>query len=179
MTVLPSRALSSVGVPSAMTRPSSTTAMRSARRSASSRYCVVSSTVAPSPTSSPIISHRSAALGVEPGGRLVEEQHRRSVHQGGGQVEAPAHAARVGARGRSRGVGQVEPLEQLVGRGVISAWGRWASLPIRRRFSRPGQVVVDGGVLAGQADRGARLRLADTSMPEHLGAAAVGRAGWS
>ena len=44
----PVRAFSSAGVPSATTRPWSMTAIWSASSSASSRYCVVSSTVTPS-----------------------------------------------------------------------------------------------------------------------------------
>ena len=43
-----------------------------------------------------------AAARVEAGGRLVEEQHRRAVHERGGEVEAAAHAARVGAHERGR-----------------------------------------------------------------------------
>jgi hypothetical protein len=58
----PTRSFSSSGVPSAMTRPWSITAIRSASRSASSRYCVVSSTVRPSPTSSSIVVHTSRRL---------------------------------------------------------------------------------------------------------------------
>ena len=49
--------LSSSGVPSATLRPRSMTAIRSASWSASSRYCVVSSTVQPSATSSRMVSH--------------------------------------------------------------------------------------------------------------------------
>ena len=52
----PTDALSSPRVPSAMTRPWSMMARRSASWSASSRYCVVSSTVAPSPTSTRTMS---------------------------------------------------------------------------------------------------------------------------
>ena len=58
-----------------------------------------------------------AALGVEAGGGLVEEEHRGPGHQGGGQVEAAAHAARVGLERAVAGVGQVELLEQLGGPG--------------------------------------------------------------
>ena len=99
----PTRALSSSAVPSAITMPWSMTAMRSASRSASSRYCVVSSTVVPSATSSSIVSHSvDAAARVEPGGRLVEEQHRRARDERGGEVEPAAHAARVGLGRRGR-----------------------------------------------------------------------------
>ena len=77
---------------------------------------MVSSTVVPSATSSSITPHRSLRLlRVEAGGRLVEEQHRRAVDERGGEVEPPAHAARVGADGPVGGVGELEALEQLVG----------------------------------------------------------------
>ena len=57
--------------------------------------------------------HALPAGGVEPGGRLVEKQHRRAHHQAGGQVEAPAHAARVALDHAVGGVGELEQLEQL------------------------------------------------------------------
>ena len=53
----PTDALSSPGVPSAITRPWSITAIRVASWSASSRYCVHSSTVVPWPTSARMMSH--------------------------------------------------------------------------------------------------------------------------
>ena len=128
----PTRSLSSSGVPSAMTRPRSMTAMRSARRSASSRYCVVSSTVVPSATSSSIVAHSSRRLR---GSRPVVGSSRKST---GGlatsaarQVEPPAHAARVGLDGAIGGVDEVEALEQLAARG---AWPRRGA---RRRGARP------------------------------------------
>ena len=92
----PTCALSSAAVPVAIARPWSMTTIRSASSSASSRYWVVSSSVAPSATSSRITPHiRTRLVGSRPGGRLVEEQHRRPGHEAGGQVEPPAHAARV------------------------------------------------------------------------------------
>ena len=36
---------------------------------------------------------RHPAVWVEPGGRFVQEEDGRAVHQGGGQVEAAAHAS--------------------------------------------------------------------------------------
>ena len=54
---LPTDVLSSSGVPSATLTPRSMTAIRSASWSASSRYCVVSSTVQPSATSERMVSH--------------------------------------------------------------------------------------------------------------------------
>ncbi len=53
----PVLALSSAGVPAATTRPWSITAIWLASSSASSRYCVVSSTVAPAATTPRMVSH--------------------------------------------------------------------------------------------------------------------------
>ena len=113
-TVLPSCAFSAAGVSFAITRPPSTTAMRSASRSASSRYCVVSSTVVPSLTSSRIMSHSSLRLVRS---RPVVGSSRNStgglVHQRGRDVQATAHAARVGPQRPVGGVGELEPIQQL------------------------------------------------------------------
>ena len=137
--VEPIRDFSSVAVPSAMTRPWSMTTMLSASRSASSRYCVVSSTVVPSATSSSMtLPEAEARRRVEPGRRLVEEQDRRPVHERGREVEPAAHAARVGLERPVGGVGQAEALEQLgrpVLRQPLRAGG--SARPTRRRFSRP------------------------------------------
>ncbi len=76
----------------------------------------MSSTVVPPSTSSSItLPQLVATLRVETGGGLVEEQHRRPVHQRGGEVEAAAHAAGVRAGDAVGGVREREPLEQLVG----------------------------------------------------------------
>ena len=85
----PISALSAAGVPSATIWPWSMIPTRSASTSASSRYCVVRKTVTPSSRARRATSSHSAraALRVEPGGRLVEEQDR-------------AAGARARARGR-------------------------------------------------------------------------------
>ena len=76
---------------------------RSASWSASSRYWVVRKTVVPSScrrrTSSQSVIARD---GVQPGRGLVEEQHLGLVDQRHGEVEAAAHAARVGAHAAVR-----------------------------------------------------------------------------
>ena len=93
----PTRSLSSSEVPSAITLPWSITTIRSASRSASSRYWVVSSTVVPAAVRASIVSHiADPAARVEAGGRLVEEQHRRAGHERGGRGPA------AGACRRSR-----------------------------------------------------------------------------
>ena len=82
----PARLLELGGVPSAMTLPWSTTTIRSASSSASSRYCVVSRTVTPSPISSRMACHtRWRLVGSSPvvgssknktGGRVISEAAR-------------------------------------------------------------------------------------------------------
>ena len=135
------RRLSSAAVPSATTRPPSMTAMRSASRSASSRYWVVRKTVTPSATQlarSPPTSPGAAAR-VEARRRLVEEEHRRAATRLSGEVEPPAHPARVGRRpaarrrrrGRSAAAGRARSAP-----GVARATGP-ASRPIMSRFSSP------------------------------------------
>ena len=118
---------------------------RSASRSASSRYCVVSSTVGAVGDQG---AHQRATCRrgrrVQPGGRLVQEQHPRPADQAGREVQPAAHAARVGLDRPSAGLGQVEALQQLAGRrrasgGQLPAAGRSApgspgrSAPRRRR----------------------------------------------
>ena len=79
------------GVPSATIRPWSMIPTRSASTSASSRYCVVRKTVTPSSRASraDLLPERGAALRVEAGRRLVEEQDRRRR----GSATAPGRAA--------------------------------------------------------------------------------------
>ena len=89
--------------------------------------------------------------GVEPGRRLVEEDDRRVPDQAHRDVQAAAHAARVGChlpRGR---VGQRETREQVIGdlARVLPRCRSWAT---STRFSRAGEDFVDGGELSGEAD---------------------------
>jgi hypothetical protein len=57
------------------------------------------------------LPHAAAAARVQPGGRLVEEDHPRGADQGHREVQPPAHAAGIG-RGRFPGrVDQVDLVE--------------------------------------------------------------------
>ena len=162
-------------MPSAITVPWSITTIWSASRSASSRYCVVSSTVVPAATRPSIVSHRPSRLrGSRPGRRLVEEQHRRAEHERRGEVEPAAHAARVGLRGPPGGLAELEALEQLVARARApprAACGR-AGRP--SRGSRPGQVLVDRGVLTREPDLARRRRRRARRRARDARAARVG-----
>ncbi len=59
-----------------------------------------------------LLPDRLAADGVEPGRRLVQEEHAGLVDERRGEIEPPLHAARVGADPAVGGLGQPDPLEQ-------------------------------------------------------------------
>ncbi len=147
-----SSALSSASVPLTTIRPSCRIAIRSASCSASSRYCVVSSTVVPWSASSLTDFHTSIrASGSSPvvgssrkitGGlpiRLIAMSRRRRM--------PPEYVATRGARPR--------PSSKRVSRSsaIGSGFFRCRSRAIRIRFSRPVRILVDGRELPGQADR--------------------------
>ena len=119
---------------------------------------MVSRTVVPCATRASITSQSAdPAARVEPGGRLVEEQHRRPGDERGGEVEPAAHAARVGLDQPVAGLGEVEALEQL-GRALARRLAAEVVEPADHlQVLEPGQVLVDGGVLAGEPDLRAQL----------------------
>ena len=115
-----------------------------------------------------------AALRVEPGGRLVEEEHLGPVHERGREVEPAPHAAAVGAHRPRRGVDEIEALEQLVGAGAERLRVEVRELPDQPQVLVAGEVLVDRGVLTREPDALAhRLRVRADVDAEHLGAAAV------
>jgi hypothetical protein len=115
-----------------------------------------------------------AAGRVESGGRLVEEEHRRAVHEGGAEVEPSPHAPGVGA-GRTIGrVGQPELLEELVGPGHVDRLREMGQLTDQPQVLLAGQVLVDRRVLAGQPDALADgLRVASHVDAQHRGQAGI------
>ena len=92
------------------------------------------------------------AARVEPGGRLVEEDHRRPRDQRRGEVEPPPHPARVGADQPPARLGEVEALQQLGGARLRFALRQVVELADHLQVLEPGQVFVDRRVLAGEAD---------------------------
>ena len=151
--------LSSAGAPSAMTLPPSMTAIRLASWSASSRYCVVSSSVVPPATRPRTMSHISArALGSRP----VVGSSRNST---------AGFPIRLAARSRRR---RMPPEYVLTARFAASVRSKrpsrssarrraafavsLLSCPIMTRLARPVQIFVERRVLAGQSDRAANRR---------------------
>ena len=117
-----------------------------------------------------------AAARVEPGGRLVEEQHLGRGDEARGEVEPPAHAAGERLHQLRRRVGEVEPLEQLVGAPArASALDRWWSRPTITRFLR---ALISPSTVACCAATPMRPRTASgsatTSMPATVADPSVG-----
>jgi hypothetical protein len=136
------------------------TRMSSARRSASSRYWVVSSRVgAPSDQLPDELPHVVAAAGVEAGGGLVEEEDGRLGDEGAGHVEPATHAPGVGLHRPVPGLGQVEAFQQLPGPLARLGLPEPVEPAHHVEVLESGQVLVDGGVLAGEPD----------ALPDRLG----------
>jgi hypothetical protein len=132
----------------------------------------VSSTVAKLGHERPQLLARSR---IEPSGRLVEEHDRRAPDQPGGEIESPAHASRVGAGAAVGGLGEGEALEQFIGAASGGDPGQPAQPAHHLEVLAPGQLLVDGRELAGEADPAAdRERRGDDVVPEH-GCVAAGR----
>ena len=100
------------------------------------------------------LPHADPAAGVEPGGGLVQEQHGRPGDERGGEVEPAPHAAGVGLGRPLGGVDELEPLEQLVGALLRRRLPEVVEPPDHLEILEPGQVLVDGRVLAREADLG-------------------------
>ena len=136
----PARPSAASGVPSAITRPWSITAIRSASWSASS------SVLRGQHHGRPLGDQRAdrrphlvAPARVEPGRRLVEEEHRRAT--GSARRPGPAAAASRPSTARpacAPASAEPEPLQQLVRPArAPRAAPRWNSRPNRTRFCRP------------------------------------------
>ena len=104
------------------------------------------------------VPHPEPAARIEAGRRLIHEQDPRSPDQRASEVEPAAHAARIRLDDAIAGVGQVELLEELVGPSPGLDRRQLVEPAEHPQVLAPGQVLVDGGELAGQADDLAELR---------------------
>jgi hypothetical protein len=122
------------------------------------------------------VPDRLPAARVQPGGRLVQEQHLRPGDQAHGQVHLAAHAAGEGLHPARRVRGQLEQFQQL-GRTAPPLGPAQPPQPAhQQQVLLRGQPFVHRGELTGQADRAAhRLRLADHVATGHPGRATVRR----
>ena len=142
----PTSALSAAGVPSATILPWSMIPTRSASWSASSRYWVVRKTVMPSSRERLATSSQSAVRlwMSSPVVGSSRKRTRGAVQQRQRQVEPALHAAGVAAHLAVGGVGEADPLDQLVARA-------WCARPWRGRAARPGAACARARSAAGRA----------------------------
>ena len=136
----PISAFSASGVPSATMWPWSMIPTRSARTSASSRYCVVRKTVTPSSRASRATSsHRSARLaGSRPVVGSSRNRTRGRVDEREREVEPALHAARVAADLAVGGVVEARRARAARRRARgARRFGRPWSVVCSRRWSRP------------------------------------------
>ena len=110
---------------------------------------------------------------VQAGRRLVEEHQLGRDDDAGRDVQPPAHAAGVVLDEPAGGLLEPERLQQL-GRARLGPGALEPEQPAEQdQVLAAGQVLVDGGELAGQADQAAHgVGLGDDVVPEHLRAAA-------
>ena len=119
---------------------------------------------------------RAAALRVEPGGGLVEEEDARAVHQREREVEAPLHPAGVAADLAVRGLGQPHPRQQLVAAPDALRTRQAVQRGLKLHVLTPREERIEGGLLEGGSDGGPDLRaFLHHVMPRHAGAAGGGR----
>ena len=97
------------------------------------------------------------AARVEPGGRLVEEEHRRARDERRREIQAAAHAAGVGAHQAIAGLVEVEAVEQLACPLLSGIAAQVVEPADHLEVLEPGQPLVDRRVLAGEADLRAQL----------------------
>ena len=121
------------------------------------------------------VPHPEPAARVETGRRLVEDEQPRPPDQGAGEVQPPPHPARVGLDDPVAGIDQLELLEQLVGALLRLGRGQLVQPAEQPEVLAAGQVLVDRGVLARQADDPPdRVRLADDVEAGDRGSAGIG-----
>ena len=104
-----------------------------------------------------LLPHAGAADRVEPGGRLVEEQHVGVVHQRGGEVEPATHAARVGVDAPVERVAEVDQRAELDQPLVDLLAGEPVELALQAQQLDAGLLRVEGDVLQRDADAEAHL----------------------
>jgi hypothetical protein len=106
----------------------------------------------PPATSADRLPHLGPAARVESGGRLVQEEDLRGQDQAGRQVESPAHPARIGADEPVGGIGEVEGGKELPRADTRLPSAEVVELADHLEVLEAGQVLVHGGVLAGEPD---------------------------
>ena len=100
-----------------------------------------------------LVPEGGAALDVEAGGRLVEEEDTGPVQQREGQVEPPLHAARVAADLAVGRIGEADALDQLVPAPGPVGLGHPVERALEAHVIAGREVRVEGRLLQRGADR--------------------------
>ena len=119
------------------------------------------------------VPDRLPAARVQPGGRLVQEQHLGAAHQAHRQVDLAPHAAGVGLHPAAGVRAEVEAVQQLVRAPARLGRGQVPEPAHHQQVLLGGQHLVDRGGLPGQADRPAHRG----GVAHHVVAGDGGRAG--
>ena len=96
------------------------------------------------------VPHLDARLRVEPGGRFVQEDHRRLADQAHRDVEAAAHASGVRRHPSVRRLGELEAGQQVVG--DLPDVVQVPQPGHQHEVLAPGEDLVHGRELPGEAD---------------------------
>ena len=104
------------------------------------------------------VPERGAALDVEPGGRLVEEDDPRPVHEREREVEPALHPARVAADLAIGRLAQADAVEQLLRARLPLGAGDPLQRRLQPQMVAPGQHRVERRLLERRADHDAHLR---------------------
>src|SRR5262249_37065206 len=96
-------------------------------------------------------------LDVDPGGRFVEDQQPRPMHERARQGQAPLHAAGQLGIEHLRLLGQAEPLEQLVGALVYRRALQSIVSGLIDQDVADREIAIEVVFLRGQTDQGPRI----------------------
>jgi hypothetical protein len=99
-----------------------------------------------------LLPHPGPADRVEAGGGLVEEEHLRVVHQGGGEVEPAPHATRVGADVAVDRVADVDEGDEVVDAGVDLGLAEAVEAALEPQQLPTALLGVEGCLLEGDTD---------------------------
>ena len=177
ITSCPTECFRSVGEPSATSRPDEMMPTRSAKESASSRYCVVKKMVIPSSAFSLRTSDQTAIrlCGSSPVVGSSRKSTSRVVDEGGGEVKTTLHSSRVGSDSTVDGGSDINQIEDLGESLPDVCCVQAIEPPLERQQLSPGLAVVDRRILKCDADAGSDgLRIRYDVEPRHRGRAGAG-----
>ena len=122
------------------------------------------------------LPHLAAGAWVQARRRLVEEDQRGPGHQARRQIETASHAARVVHDVSVRGLGQVEPRQEVIPDAAGLLRRQPLQPPEETEVLATGEQIIDRRVLAGHPDQlSHRVGLTPDVVAEDRGGAAVDR----